>query len=713
MSSYNIPKQLQNPAFRFVLIRPNSKRPFEEKWQEENNYAYDHEKLQKHLVVGGNYGLVCGYGNLVVIDCDQIVVAEAVEKFLPETFKVKTGRGGTHYYYICKDFDRPIRLTSGNALGDIGDVQWKGKQVIAPGSTHENGNKYQALNNKKIAEVKAEQIIAAIHLWIAKETGNEVEKITQDDKISIEDVINISRLKKHGSEYYGKHPIHGSDSGTNFWVNPHKGTWHCFRHGTGGGALSWIAVKEGIINCDQAVKGILRGEKFKQTLKKAKEQYGYKDDQLKNLGLAIKKATNWLVFAQEFLTQNPMYYDNNGLWWNWNKENYAWEIIDETDIMNMVDETLEDSPETATTSIKTQILESLKRKARLKKPKTPKTTWIQFKDKIVNINDGTITTSSPDYFFTNPIPWTMAEKIETPTIDRLFTEWVGEEKKELLYEIVAFSLSTKYFMHNLFCLTGGGANGKSSFLGLLRTFLGSTNVCSTDLDLLCESRFESSKLFKKLVCIMGETNFSTLKRTSLLKRLTGEDLINFEFKNKKPFDEINYAKIIIATNSLPQTEDKTKGFYRRWLIVDFPNEFDCKTDILETIPKQEYEAIATKSALLLKQILKKRCFVNEGTIEERAQAYEEKSNPLLSFIKENCIQHENNDVPFFVFYEEYSDYLEKRRYRKASRRSVGTALKNEGFESERRHITKKNGSDTTWHYILGLRLKSSENITDY
>ena len=66
-------------------------------------------------------------------------------------------------------------------------------------------------------------------------------------------------MKKSGSEYFGSHPIHGSESGSNFWINPSKNMWHCFRCDSGGGPLAAIAVKEGIIDCSEANKGSLRG----------------------------------------------------------------------------------------------------------------------------------------------------------------------------------------------------------------------------------------------------------------------------------------------------------------------------------------------------------------------------------------------------------------------------------------------------------------------
>jgi hypothetical protein len=89
-------------------------------------------------------------------------------------------------------------------------------------------------------------------------------------EIDIRDVVGLSGLKRRGDEYYGSHPVHGSTTKMNFWVNVKDNTWYCFRHSSGGGALDWLAVSEGIIDCSEA--GKLRGEKFKQALEIAKRR---------------------------------------------------------------------------------------------------------------------------------------------------------------------------------------------------------------------------------------------------------------------------------------------------------------------------------------------------------------------------------------------------------------------------------------------------------
>ena len=92
-----IPPQLKN--LKFCRIKKGTKRPFEKEW---TNKPYSYEEIQEFLPEE-NYGVLCGYENLAVIDCDKKELQLIIEKLLPETFKVKTGGGGTHNYYFIKD----------------------------------------------------------------------------------------------------------------------------------------------------------------------------------------------------------------------------------------------------------------------------------------------------------------------------------------------------------------------------------------------------------------------------------------------------------------------------------------------------------------------------------------------------------------------------------------------------------------------------------
>jgi len=399
--------------------------------------------------------------------------------------------------------------------------------------------------------------------------------------------------------------------------------------------------------------------------------------------------SNWYgkdELAEQIWNVRPYFYDRARLWWLWDNELKKWKVVDDKDILLMVKNN--STANTISSKEKTEIIEAMSQYGREKIPKEMKPTWIQFKDIIFDIETGEEFPATPEYFVTNPIPYKLNEDrfVNTPIMDKIFSEWVGEKNIKQLYEILAYCLIQNYPIHRIFCFIGGGMNGKSCFLSLLRKFIGKTNCCSTELDTLIISRFEVTRLHKKLVCMMGETNFNEMSKTSILKKLSGGDLIGFEYKNKDPFEENNYAKIIIATNNLPTTTDKTIGFYRRWMIIDFPNQFSEKKDILKDIPEEEYEILAVKCLGILKDLLDKREFHNEGTIEERKEKYESKSNFLETFLYQFTIQDVNGHITKADFYKKFSSWSKENRHREMSEASVGLGMKKLGIDSERKYF---------------------------
>lgn len=423
------------------------------------------------------------------------------------------------------------------------------------------------------------------------------------------------------------------------------------------------------------------------------------DAELYNMGhdeVNIKKARNEigggkrkasLVFTKKeqarlFDERQPIFFDRSQMFWMWDSKKRFWEISDEVDVLNYIED--QTGRDIISSKNRTEIINSLKQEGRKNIPKDFKTNWIQFKDKIYNIETGDSFEATPEYFATNPIDWEVSHDPSTPTMDKIFREWVGEDYVESLYQIIAYSMLSDYPIHRLFCLIGSGLNGKSCFLRLLKKFIGLGNTATTELDRLMASRFEVTRLHKKLICLMGETNFTEMKQTALIKSLTGQDEIAFEYKNKTPFSDSNYAKLIIATNNLPSTTDKSVGWYRRWMIIDFLHEFTEKKDILAEIPESEYNNLATKCLSLLNKLLTGREFAKEGTIEERMQRYEDRSDPVGKFIREFTEEDHNCFIFKFEFEKRLNEWCEENRFRKIGEIAIGRKMKQRGVEMGKR-----------------------------
>lgn len=412
---------------------------------------------------------------------------------------------------------------------------------------------------------------------------------------------------------------------------------------------------------------------------------------------------------KNFIKQQPFLYDPNKIWYMWDNSNFRWIKVDDVELLNMIEGST--GSEILIQNERQIIINSLKQNGRknFRNIQQPKKTWIQFKDKIVDVETGEEFTASPDYFMVNPIPWELGSSEDTPTIDKLFREWVifegiqDQTYVDTLYEIVAYSILPSSLLQKIICLVGVGANGKSSYSQLIEKFIGSDNCCSTEMDLLKE-RFENSRLYGKLVVFIGEIDKAIFKKTGSIKRLVGEDTMRIEFKGKDGFDACLYCKPIIACNNLPETTDKSLGFFRRWLIIDFLNQFDKQANILKTIPDVEFNNLAKKSVRILKELIEKGSFTNEGSFDERKKRYEERANPLDMFIQDKCKYTEKSKILFNDFFEIYSEWLKSNYYNVQSKREVGIAIQNREprIKKRRFNVNTADGKIEKNFYIKGI-----------
>ena len=283
-----IPPQLRKEGFRFVPILNGTKKPIGYKWTTDANYDYKHPVMAGYLAEGHNYGVVTGIGHLIVFDVDDLPRLEELNIInqIPETFTVETGRGGKHFYLLCRGFkdkmvleDPELKDLDGDPL-HLGEIQALGEQVVGPGSLHPNGNYYKVIADVPIATVDKDFLLELIKPFVKKEDPRTSKKCkTPHGGSSIGNLIPIDQVawplkikERKGSEVFGSHPKHDSKHGKNFSVNTSKNCWHCFRHKSGGGPLEWLAVEEGIITCKAAGHGCLNGQQLAQVINIAKER---------------------------------------------------------------------------------------------------------------------------------------------------------------------------------------------------------------------------------------------------------------------------------------------------------------------------------------------------------------------------------------------------------------------------------------------------------
>lgn len=443
---------------------------------------------------------------------------------------------------------------------------------------------------------------------------------------------------------------------------------------------------------------------------------------------------------------NEIVCDENQVFWKQNCIKY--EKVDEIDVINNFKEYFEpyDRTHFIKSGIKNMVLEAYRQFGRdkYKSLKSIPEDCIVFKDKIVyvgskdprsifdntlivddiNLEKGNnyIINNMSNYFITNPIPYdyTPDKEHNCPKIHQLIVDWVGEENSEMIYELVGYCMLPQYDIQKIWLLTGEGSNGKSKLMELIEKIIGNSNMTATDLTTLTETNFGVAQLYKKLVCYIGETDGHKLERTSVLKRLSGGDLVPAQFKNQPNFVFRNYAKIIIGTNTVPQTQDKTFGYYRRFIIIKFPKQFEPK-DIWSDIPAEEFESFANICAKKVVNLLKNRRFTNEPSDKEKARIYEEESNPLLKYLANEIeiTQNPTDTIFAYEFENSYIDWLGNNGYSKnISKTKIKEELESRevDYAKKTKYIETKNYDGTKisepkqYYCYFGIKFKSKATL---
>ena len=737
-----IPPQLQNPAFRFIRVAAKSKRPIDQDWQETANYQFDSSDLLQHLQDGGNYGIICGPGEVRVLDCDELARLEelgVLAKF-PQTFAVQSRAGRVHRYYLIPElkkkivlFDPILKDENGQPL-HLGEIQGPGTQIVAPGSIHSvTGEPYKVIDDSPIAALSLEEVKAAIE---GLKTSRVTEQILhrtetspkEDDQfrnIRIDDIAYPKgETRRIGDEIQGTHPTHGSTTGKNFRIDLKKNTWYCDRCHSGGGPALWLAVESGILRCDQAASGALRGDDFRKVLRIAEERGLVKKNlpYFKKLNRKAEpektKEITLLDVVDEHLFQaGPK---KGQVEYTFNPDKAADAIINTYNLVATPDEKIwiyengyyKDNGKVIIDKILDRVAGKLYTINVSKE--TQKKVFLRSMEEydifdqnpyllcvrngVIDLLTGDFLEHSPGYYLTSAAP-VEYDPSKRPTEFIKFLEGActnDDDRLTLIDWMVACACLTE-FEYILF-LTGHGSNGKHVYEALLQAFFGSDATEAISLEELMNSRFAMGYLRRARICISSETNPDKTK-TELIKKISGNDWISSDVKNKDRARFKAYTQLIFDSNSMPIFEDTSYGFARRFTRVVMPYKFVDHPDAEDPLQKkadrhlleklttdQELSGILNLIIIRAKEIALDRRIHRKDDSFER---YEEQSYSVSDFM-EKFIQFDPmmRDLPSW---QESSDYLFKKfeEYAtltigaKASRKKFSRVLGKENGESSR------------------------------
>lgn len=288
--------------------------------------------------------------------------------------------------------------------------------------------------------------------------------------------------------------------------------------------------------------------------------------------------------------------------------------------------------------------------------------YIAFQDGIYNIENDEFIDFDPDIVITNKINYKYNPYAESEVTNKTLNKLACNDEKVrlLLEEVVGYCFYRRNELRKSFILIGDKANGKSTYLDMIKTLLGDENTAALDLKELGD-RFKTAELFGKLANIGDDIGDEFIPNPAVFKKLVSGDRLNTERKGRDPFDFNNYSKLLFSANAIPRIKDKSGAVIDRLIIVPFdatfsPDDPDFDPYIKYKLRKPESMEYLIKIGLEgLKRVLTNRRFTTSTRVIKELQEYEENNNPILTFFKEIDIDEIENNTTKEV-YKKYNEF---------------------------------------------------------
>lgn len=255
----------------------------------------------------------------------------------------------------------------------------------------------------------------------------------------------------------------------------------------------------------------------------------------------------------------------------------------------------------------------------------------------------------------------------------------------------------------LILLHGVGANGKSTFVEIVRALLGDYAQTADFGTFLAR---DQANVRNDLARLVGARLVSAVEMSkggrldeSVIKQVTGGDTITARFLFREYFEFRPAFKLVLVSNHRPRIRGTDYAIWRRVRLVPF----DVIIPEDERDPQLQERIISEELSGVLNWALDGcRQWQVEGLgepdeVKAATAAYREEQDILAPFLAERCIEDPDATVSARALYVAFKDWAEAAGERPVSQRLLGEWLHERGFRS------KHTRAGTVWQ---GLRVTS-------
>ena len=325
------------------------------------------------------------------------------------------------------------------------------------------------------------------------------------------------------------------------------------------------------------------------------------------------------------------------------------------------------SEKVLTISVMREIQEHLKRRTYTRREELNKDPFLlNLQNGMLELTRGSLLPHDAKYLSTVQLPVKYDPAAKCPQILKFFSEVLYEQDLAAIQELCGYVLWRDYPAAKAWMLVGTGSNGKSTYISLLRKLVGIENVSSRGLVDIERNHFATADLFGKLANLYADLEDVALRTTGKFKMLTGRDPVTAEYKYRNSFPFINTAKMVFSCNKIPESVDDTDAFFRRWIILTFPNQFQGDKEDRKLLDRlttpEELSGFLNFALEGLKRLQANGWhFSNPRTTEEIRREYIRKSSPVQAFLMDCTRLEVEGIVAKAQLYSNFSEYCHEHQ----------------------------------------------------
>jgi putative DNA primase/helicase len=341
--------------------------------------------------------------------------------------------------------------------------------------------------------------------------------------------------------------------------------------------------------------------------------------------------------------------------------------------------------------------------------------FINLENGIYDIKANVLNEHSPGYFFTYQIPVNYDPDAKINQIKDFLESTLYADDIPVIQELFGYCFYKQYFLHKAFMFVGEGRNGKSTLINLFTHMLGRDNISNVPLQTLCRDKFSVYDLYGKLANLCSELSSEALKNTGLFKSATGGDYIRAEKKYQDGFSFINDAKFVFSCNILPECNDPSIAYAKRWIVVEFPNTFEgnnCDPNLLEKLTtEEEISGLFNWSIDGLKRLLEIKQFSKHRTFDDVQKFQAEHQDPIFLFIETKIERDIESELTKEEVYNGYLEFCREHDYPKVASNQFSQKFKQLAPWGIDEGQSRKKGRKKTWKGVKFKKQTENEKIS--